>query len=296
MLGLSVISGSSWGFCLAIYDFVGLILGHFGPMFGPTTYWVSWRAICWAYLGPSGHIGSFQGYVGPIRHFRVKLGVLFGHLRFLGIYWATSGLCSALQHNGSVGGLYVGLILAQVAILGHFKAMLGLSVISGSSWGFCLAIYDFVGLILGHFGPMFGPTTYWVSWRAICWAYLGPSGHIGSFQGYVGPIWGHVQVFGPATYWVSWRAIRWSYLGPSGHIGILGHFKAMLGLSGVMCRCSALQHIGSVGGLYVGLILAQVAILGHVKATLGLSGVMCRPMLRSWRAIRPYAAISSQVC
>ena len=64
---------------------------------------------------------------------------------------------------------------------------------SGSSWGFCLAIYDFVGLILGHFGPMFGPTTYWVSWRAICWAYLGPSGHIGSFQGYVGPIWGHVH-------------------------------------------------------------------------------------------------------
>ena len=64
---------------------------------------------------------------------------------------------------------------------------------SGSSWGFCLAIYDFVGLILGHFGPMFGPTTYWVSWRAICWAYLGPSGHIGSFQGYVGPIWGHVR-------------------------------------------------------------------------------------------------------
>ena len=55
-------SGSSWGFCLAIYDFVGLILGHFGPMFGPTTYSVSWRAICWPYLG---HIGSFQGYVGP---------------------------------------------------------------------------------------------------------------------------------------------------------------------------------------------------------------------------------------
>ena len=45
----------------------------------------------------------------------------------LGLYWATSGLCSALQHIGSVGGLYVGLILAQVAILGHFKAMLGLS-------------------------------------------------------------------------------------------------------------------------------------------------------------------------
>ena len=85
ILGLScVISGSSWGFCLAMYDFVGLILGHFGPMSGPTTY-------------------------------------------LLGLYWATSGLCSALQHIGSVGGLYVGLILAQVAILGHFKAMLGLS-------------------------------------------------------------------------------------------------------------------------------------------------------------------------
>ena len=55
-------SGSSWGFCLAIYDFVGLT-----------------------------------------------------------VYWATSGLCSTLQHIRSVGGLYVGLIL------GHFKAMLGLS-------------------------------------------------------------------------------------------------------------------------------------------------------------------------
>ena len=80
------ISGSSWGFCLAIYDFVGLILGHFRPMLGPATYWVSWRAICWAYLGPSGHIGSFQGYVGPVRHFRVKLGVLFGNLRFCWAY------------------------------------------------------------------------------------------------------------------------------------------------------------------------------------------------------------------
>ena len=49
----------------------------------------------------------------------------------------------------------------------HLGCILGLScVMSGSSWGFCLAIYDFVGLILGHFGPMFGPTTYWVSWRA----------------------------------------------------------------------------------------------------------------------------------
>ena len=72
---------------------------------------------------------------------------------------------------------------------------------SGSSWGFCLAIYDFVGLILGHFGPMFGPTTFSVSWRAICWPYLGSS-------------------------------------------GILGHFKAMLGLSGGMCR-----RIGPLGGL-----------------------------------------------
>ena len=77
---------------------------------------------------------------------------------------------------------------------------------SGSSWGFCLAIYDFGGLILGDFGPMFGPTTYWVSWRAICWPYLGSSGHIGSFQGYVGPIWGHVQ-----AYWATWRAMLRSW-------------------------------------------------------------------------------------
>ena len=63
---------------MAIYDFVGLMLGHFGPMFGPATYWVSWRAICWAYLGPSGHIGSFQGYVGPI-YLGSCAGVL-GHL------------------------------------------------------------------------------------------------------------------------------------------------------------------------------------------------------------------------
>ena len=54
-----------------------------------------------------------------------------------------------------------------------------------------MAIYDFVGLILGHFGPMFGPTTHSVSWR------------------YVGLILAQVA--------------------------ILGHFKAMLGLSGVMC-------------------------------------------------------------
>ena len=80
-------SGSSWGFCLAIYDFVGLILGHFGPMFGPTTYSVSWRAICWAYLGPSGHIGSFQGYVGPIG----ILGHLEGYVEILEGYKAISG-------------------------------------------------------------------------------------------------------------------------------------------------------------------------------------------------------------
>ena len=80
-------SGSSWGFCLAIYDFVGLILGHFGPMFGPTTYWVSWRAICWAYLGPSGHIGSFQGYVGPIG----VLGHLEGYVEILEGYKAICG-------------------------------------------------------------------------------------------------------------------------------------------------------------------------------------------------------------
>ena len=77
---------------------------------------------------------------------------------------------------------------------------------SGSSWGFCLAIYDFVELILGHFGPMFGPTTYSVSWRAICWAYLGPSGHIGSFHSYVGPVWGHV-----VAYWATWRAMLRSW-------------------------------------------------------------------------------------
>ena len=80
-------SGSSWGFCLAIYDFVGLILGHFGPMFGPTTYSVSWRAICWAYLGPSGHIGSFQGYVGPIG----VLGHLEGYVEILEGYKAICG-------------------------------------------------------------------------------------------------------------------------------------------------------------------------------------------------------------
>ena len=88
ILGLScVISGSSWGFCLAIYDFVGLILGHFGPKFGPTTYWVSWRAICWVYFVPSGHIGSFQGYVGPIG----VLGHLEGYVEILEGYKAICG-------------------------------------------------------------------------------------------------------------------------------------------------------------------------------------------------------------
>ena len=71
---------------------------------------------------------------------------------------------------------------------------------SGSSWGFCLAIYDFVGLILGHFGPMFGPTTYSVSWRAICWPYLGPK----------------------AKYWVISR-LCWAYLGSCA--GVLGHLE-----------------------------------------------------------------------
>ena len=68
--------------------------------------------VFWAYPA------SFQGQVG---------GFVWQFTILLGLYWATSGLCSALQHIGSVGGLYVGLILAQVAILGHFKAMLGLS-------------------------------------------------------------------------------------------------------------------------------------------------------------------------
>ena len=64
------------------------------------------------------YFASCQGQVG---------GLVWQFTILLGLYWATSGLCSALQHIGSVGGLYVGLILAQVAILGHFKAMLGLS-------------------------------------------------------------------------------------------------------------------------------------------------------------------------
>ena len=65
-------------------------------------------------------------YFGPIlRHVRVKLGVLFGNLRFC---WAYIGpLRAYVRPYNIVGGLYVGLILAQVAILGHFKAMLGLS-------------------------------------------------------------------------------------------------------------------------------------------------------------------------
>ena len=144
---------------MAIYDFVGLKMGHFGPMFGPTTYWVSWRA-------------SFQGQVG---------GFVWQFTILLGLYWATSGLCSALQHIGSVGGLYVGLILAQVAILGHFKAML-------------------------------------------YWAYP-------SFQGQVG---GFVCQFTIETSWGFCLSISI----------LLGLYWATSGL------CSALQHIGSVGGLY----------------------------------------------
>ena len=130
--------------------------------------------VFWAYPASfQGQVGGFVWqftillgvYFGPIlRHFRfrVKLGVLFGNLRFC---WA-----------------YIGPLRAYVRpynILGQLEGF-----ISGSSWGFCLAIYDFVGLILGHFGPMLGPATYWVIWKAICWAYLGPSGHIGSFQGW----------------------------------------------------------------------------------------------------------------
>ena len=72
-------------------------------------------------------------YFGPIlRHVRVKLGVLFGNLRFC---WA-----------------YIGPLRAYVRPYNVFGQLEGLS-----------------------------------------WAYLGPSGHIGSFQGYVGPIWGHVR-------------------------------------------------------------------------------------------------------
>ena len=53
--------------------------------------------VFWAYPA------SFQGQVG---------GFVWQFTILLGLYWATSGLCSALQHIGSVGGVYVGLILA----------------------------------------------------------------------------------------------------------------------------------------------------------------------------------------
>ena len=200
-------SGSSWG-CLAVYDFVGLILGHFGPMFGPTAYSVSWRAICWPYLGPSGHIGSFQGYVGPIwGHVRKKQRVFpaweLNFCIFGAMLHAAFGTCDVQKtlYNRGKNCLRSNVEAffqpqrESNAVKIHLGCILGLScVMSGSSWG-CLAVYDFVGLILGHFGPMFGPTKYSVSWRAICWPYLGPSGHIGSFQGYVGPIGvlGHLE-------------------------------------------------------------------------------------------------------
>ena len=63
---------------------------YIGPLrakFGPTTYWVSWRAICWVYFVPSGHIGSFQGYVGPIG----VLGHLEGYVEILEGYKAICG-------------------------------------------------------------------------------------------------------------------------------------------------------------------------------------------------------------
>ena len=44
-----------WGLFWPSLRHFRVILGHFGPMFGPTTYWVSWKAICWVYLGPSGN-------------------------------------------------------------------------------------------------------------------------------------------------------------------------------------------------------------------------------------------------
>ena len=90
----------------------GAIYNHFFNPNGRVTLLRFIWGVFWAYPA------SFQGQVG---------GFVWQFTILVGLYWATSGLCSALQHIGSVGGLYVGLILAQVAILGHFKAMLGLS-------------------------------------------------------------------------------------------------------------------------------------------------------------------------
>ena len=74
ILGLScVMSGSSWGFCLAIYDFVGLILGHFGPMFGPTTY----LAVGGLYVGLI--LGHFKAMLGLTGVMCVKKNAFFLH-------------------------------------------------------------------------------------------------------------------------------------------------------------------------------------------------------------------------
>ena len=276
-------------------------------MFGPTTYWVSWRS-------------SFQGQVG---------GFVWQFPILLGLYWATSGLCSALQHIGSVGGLYVGLILAQVAILGHFRL--------------CWA---YLGSCAGVLGHLEGYVEILEGYKAIC-GYFEPSVLELERSVCLRPFFLHgssifeflvlccMQPLGcvMCKKHCKYREIvkhseqcRSIFSTPTGEQRIKIHLGCILGLSCVISGSSwgFCLAIYDFVGLILGPLRAYVRpynILGQLEGyMLGLSwpkwpywviSRLCwaylgpvqaywatwRAMLRSWRAIRPYAAaISSQVC
>ena len=84
-------------------------------------------------------------------------------------------------------------------------------VMAGSNWGFSFEIYILLGLYWATWGvcaalqKIFGQLDAYMYVGLILARYLGPSAHIGSFQGYVGPIWGHMQVYS-ATWTIMLRS------------------------------------------------------------------------------------------
>ena len=70
----------------------------------------------------------------------------------LGLYWATLGLCSALQHIGSVGGLYVGLSLGPSGHIGSFQGYVGPIGVLGHLEGY-VEILEGYKAVCGYFEP-----------------------------------------------------------------------------------------------------------------------------------------------
>ena len=114
----------------------GAIYNHFFNPNGRVTLLRFIWGVFWAYPA------SCQGQVG---------GFVWQFTILLGLYWATSGLCSALQHIRSVGGL-----------------KLGLSWLKWPYWVISRLCWAYLGSCAGVLGHLEGYVEILEGYKAIC--------------------------------------------------------------------------------------------------------------------------------